>query len=100
MKVALYNPKTNRSISIKWGVSWTYLIFGGLALLFQRRWIYMLVEICLIAMFKLTEHRLFSVILFLYHVTLFLFGNKIYARYLLDKGWKPANEVSKSVLSR
>lgn len=106
MKICIYNPTTNRSRCIKWGVSWLYLFFGGWAAVFQRQWALVVVEVVLTALVNITKSSEGSfsitcaVALALFHVLMFFSGNKIYARYLVSKGWQPADDMSRSVLGR
>ena len=97
MKVHLINPKNNHAKSIKWGVSWVYLIFGGWALLFSGKWLYIGLEIVFDIVAGVTAGAA-SPLVFLYHLFLFLFGNKSYARYLHNKGWEPAGEEDRKLL--
>ncbi len=96
MHVQLYNPKNNNIKSIKWGVSWTYLIFGGWALLFSGKWILIGVELVLNML--IAAAGVGAPLTGIYHVYLFFFGNKTYARHLLSKGWRPSNDESARIL--
>lgn len=97
MKVHLVNPKNNRAKAIKLGVSWVYLFFGGWALLFSGKWIYIGVEVVLDILTGVSAGAA-SPLLGIYHLFLFFFGNKSYARYLLSKGWQPAHDSDRQLL--
>ena len=90
MKCTLVSPTGYRSKSIKVGVSWTYLLFGGWALLFSGKWILILVELILDVLTSVTG--ISGVLLVVYHIYLFFFGNKTYIQYLKYKGWTEASE--------
>lgn len=96
MYVYLYNPSNNRARKIKWGVSWTYFFFGGLALLFSGRWLYIIIELVLLMLN--VKQPVGAILISMYHLYLFLFGNKSYARHLISKGWKPSDEATSRLL--
>lgn len=95
--VRLKNPKNGAVKTIKWGVSWAYLFFGGWALLFSGRWIFIGIEIALNIAIALAGVG--APLTVIYHIFLFLFGNKSYARYLRNtKGWEPVSEEDARML--
>lgn len=97
MEIFLVNPNTNARKAIKAGVSWVYLFFGGWALLFQGRWMYIAIELVLDVIS--TKVKGLAVVLVIYHIFLFFSGNKSYARHLVKKGWQPADEHSANMLN-
>lgn len=97
MKVHLVNPNDNRTKSIKWGVSWVYFIFGGWALLFSGKWLYIGFEWVFDIVMGATGGAA-APLVFLYHLFLFFFGNKSYARHLLSKGWEPMHDSDRQLL--
>lgn len=99
MRVHLVNSKNQHIKEIKWGVSWVYLIFGGWALLFGGRFIYIVIEAILNILAAVSAGTL-APLTVVYHIFLFLFGNKVYARYLLHRGWEPADNADKMVMKR
>lgn len=95
MKVHLYNPDNNKTKTIKWGVSWVYLIFGGWALLFSGRWLFIGIEL----LFEILIAVGIGIPLCLiWHVVLFFWGNKLYAHYLVRKGWQPDGDIDRRLL--
>lgn len=94
--IRLVNRKNNRVKEIKMGVSWVYLFFGGWALLFSGRWIFIGIEIALNVAIALLGVGL--PLTAIYHVFLFFFGNKSYAHYLVSKGWEPDSDTDAAML--
>lgn len=94
-RVNLRNPLNNKVRTIKWGVSWSYLIFGGWALLFGGKFLWLLLEVFADA---LALTGVGAVVPVIYHIFLFLFGNKAYARHLYKKGWVVNDDKSKQIM--
>lgn len=95
--IRLRNPKNGNIKEIKRGVSWVYLIFGGWALLFSGRWLYILVELILNILIAAAGTG--APLTIIYHIFLFLFGNRFYANYLVHKkGWVPVSEEDSASL--
>lgn len=95
MKINLISPDGKRNKSFKYGVSWCYLIFGGWYSLFKKQWTIIGIEIILNVLIAAGVGLPLTVI---YHVLLWLCGNKMYAKYLVRNGWEPAGEADRKLL--
>lgn len=94
--VRLKNPRNGAVKTIKWGVSWVYLFFGGWALLFSGRWIFIILEIVL--NIAVAAAGIGIPATGIYHLLLFLIGNKSYARWLKSRGWEPVSEEDARII--
>lgn len=86
MKVTLKN-QFGQVKQVKVGFSWTMFFFGFFVPIFRGDWKYMLISL-LAAL--LTFGFSWIIFPFIY--------NKLYINDLIYKGWRPADEVSQSIL--
>ncbi|KEI09529.1 hypothetical protein [Clostridium novyi] len=87
MNINLKNNTTNQLVQAKVGFSWTTFFFGFFPALFRGDWKWAIIMFVASLVTFGFSHIVFA---FIY--------NKIYINDLLNKGYSPADDMSKNVL--
>ena len=96
MKIQLLNETSGERKDLKVGFSWTYLFFTLFVSLFRKDWKWLGIAL-LVAFLSSVVDMIF--VNWVYSLVMAFFYNKIYAKELVEKGYKGATEQENKTLT-